>query len=253
MTLLYACTAERPAYNRENLKATWLVNVYDGDTVDARLWTIYTFDDKQTLTIAGVSTDTEGNNRWETSTMSYSAYCCDLHINGTLNGFFGIPISYKLKQNFSFIDSQDSLCILELMTNQINGEDVAKTYNRVTMTKLPKGYGEPDSLLGIWQTQFRDGEKFDICRLKFEKSNKFTFSVQDSSGLWIPSGDGKDKYYLYSDFAVLDLYDNEYLGTEGKYDVACMTDIIASPKSLSLMSFQSNGSRYMCTLVAEVE
>ena len=56
-----SCNRENPAYNRENLKATWLVHTLDGSPLDERSCTVMTFTSSSTVTWAGVLTLEDAN------------------------------------------------------------------------------------------------------------------------------------------------------------------------------------------------
>ena len=49
-----SCSQESPAYNRENLKATWIVDTYDGNLLDERNYTVMTFTSSGTVVYEGV-------------------------------------------------------------------------------------------------------------------------------------------------------------------------------------------------------
>ena len=51
-----SCNQESPAYNRENLKATWIVDTYDGNLLDERNYTVMTFTSSGTVVYEGVLT-----------------------------------------------------------------------------------------------------------------------------------------------------------------------------------------------------
>jgi len=252
LTVVSSCKKEKPSYNRENLKATWVADVYDGATVDPSRWTVQKFSDNGTLTIEGICDIGDGNRTWGKCSMSYEAYCCDLSYIGTIKGYMGIPVSAELSREYSFASSQDSLVTLELTSEKLNGEPVYSDHNRLTMHKLVKSYSVTDSLVGIWQTYSIDDEKFESWRMMFDASNKFTMSVQNSGGAWEQIGEGTDIYSIYTDFIALTLTDNPYLGTVAYTDVAFFTNLIARPKA-SFMSFSCGGHIYTFTYVSSLD
>jgi len=248
---MISCDRVKPAYNRENLKATWVADKYDGVVVDPYRWTVQNFSDKGALTIFGVRDVGDGNRTWGSCSMSYEAYCCDVSYVGIIQGFMGIPISAELSREYAFASSQDSLVTLDLISEKVNGEDVYSDHNRLTMRKLVKTYASTDSLVGIWQTSTRDAEKFESWRLMFESGNVFSLSVQTPGGSWMQIGDGTDQYAVYTDFITLTIKDNPYLGTEGYTDVAIFTNVTARPKA-SFMLFNFEGHTYTFTYVSSL-
>lgn len=247
----FSCSKVKPSYNRENMKGTWVADIYDGVTADPSKWTVQTYSDKSSMTLYGVCDLGDGNRTWENCSLSYEAYCCDITCLGTVKGFWGIPVSARISRNYSFASTEDSLVTLEMVSEKINGEPVYSDHNRLTMRKINKNYSATDSLTGIWQTYSCDDEKFESWRLMFESDNSFTLSVQTPSGLWVQIGDGTDKYTVYSDFIVLTVKDNPYLGTEGYTDVAFFTSLYARPKS-SYMAFEYGGHIYTLTYVSSL-
>jgi len=252
LTVVLSCSKVKPSYNRENLKATWVADVYDGVTVDPDRWTVQTFDDKGTLALYGIRDIGDGNRTWDRCSMSYEAYCCDMSYSGNIKGFLGIPVSAMLTREYAFGSSKDSLVTLELTSETLNGEKVFSDHNILTMRKLIKSYSAADSLVGIWQTFSRDEEKFESWRLLFESTGRFILSVQSSSGSWNQIGEGTDSFSLYSDFITLTVKDNPYLGTEEFTDVAVLTNIIVRPKS-SFMHFDFDGHSYILTYVSSLD
>jgi len=252
LTVVFSCSKVKPSYNRENMKGTWIADVYDGVTADPSKWTVQTYSDKNSMTLYGVCDIGDGNRTWDKCQMSYDAYCCDITCSGTVKGFLGIPVTASISRNYSFASTEDSLVTLELVSEKINGEPVYSDHNRLTMRKIVKSYSTTDSLLGIWQTYSLDDQKFEAWRMKFGTNNTFTFSVQTPSGAWKQIGEGTDTYSVYSDFLALTLKDNPYLGTEGYTDVAFFTSLVAMPKS-SFMKFDCGGHILILTYVSSLD
>lgn len=244
-----SCSKTKPSYNRENLKGTWVADVYDGSISDPYKWTVQAFDKNGTLTLCGVKDLADGNRTWGSCQLSYEAYCCDMSYSGNVAGFFGIPVSADIDRNYSFVSSRDSLVTLEIVSEKINDEPVISDHNRLTMRKLNKNFAKADSLLGIWKTYTCDGEQFESWQFIFESSDKLTLLVKDNQGKWTVVGDGTDTYKVYSDFIVLTLKNNPYLGRENATDVAFFTKLVAYPKS-SFMACECDGHLYSFTFVA---
>jgi len=252
LTVFFSCSKVKPSYNRENMKGTWIADVYDGVTADPSKWTVQSYADKNSMTLYGVCDLGDGNRTWDKCQMSYEAYCCDITCSGQIKGFFGIPVTASLTRNYSFASTQDSLVTLEMISEKINGEPVFSDHNRLTMRKIVKSYSAVDSLVGIWQTYSFDDQKFESWRMIFGSDNSFIFSVQTPSGAWMAIGDGTDGYSVYSDFIALTVKDNPYLGTAGYTDVAFFTSLVARPKS-SFMSFNFGGHTITLTYVSSLD
>lgn len=248
-----SCSKRKPSYNRENLKATWIMNMYDGNLLDADNWTIYSFGTTGSVTLSGIMTDTSGNRQWGNDDVFFDAYCCDVTIYGDISGLSGIPESRTIYQTYDFNTSEDSLVILNILTNKINDQDVPAEYSTMTLRKIPASYEKADSLIGIWQFSTRDGEDFDRYRLQFAASKALTFYYRNESDEWVTTGgETGDIYNKYYDFVALTIYDNSYIGTSSKWDVACLSDFYASPFN-SYMTFSFNGHTYTLTYVSAID
>lgn len=248
--LFFSCSKTKPSYNRENLKADWVVDVYDGEVVDPDRWMVYSFDKSGTLDITGIQNTGDGSCTWGSCSLKYEAYCCDMSYSGDVKGFFGIPITVYIEREYSFFHSEDSLMTLELKSEKMDGEVMYSDHNRLTMRKLSPYYSATDSIAGIWQTSTRDGEKFESWRMWFYGDGTFEMFVQSGSGKWDAAGDGGE-FMLYDDFAAVTVTDNPYIGTSGATDVVMMTGIEAFP-SLSMMSMVIGGELFTFTFVADL-
>jgi len=248
---MVSCSKVKPSYNRENLKGDWVVRVYDGVKVDPDRWMIYEFGSNGALEVTGIRNMGDGGYDWDSSRLSYEAYCCDVSYAGDIKGFFGIPVSAYLEREYDFIESEDTLVTLELSAERLNGEVVYSDHNRVTMTRLSSDYSSTDSLSGIWQTSTRDGEKFEEWRMEFYKNGVFAMLTQSGTGRWISVGESGGTYSMYDDFAAVTVKDNEYIGIPGHQDVVMFTDIRATP-SASRMSINIHECEYVFTFVASL-
>lgn len=225
---LCSCSSESPAYNRENIKATWIVDTYDGVLQDERDYTVMTFSASGTVVYAGVLSMNGSNFQWGENTLRYETYCCDLSISGTYEGLFGHVSSVETFQDYSYVHSEDSLMTLGLEQYMLAGQDITSTqYSTMTMRKIPLTYAQADTILGVWQFNTMNGTSFSDCRVQFGEDGVLTVFRRTGENSWSPMGstaaDSADYYNLYSDFVALTMYDNDILGTAGKWDVKCFS------------------------------
>lgn len=250
MIIAVSCSKQKPSYNRENLKGIWVADTYDGMLLDERKWVTYKYGAEGTVELGGVLTSGDGNYKWGSGLMSYEAYCCDVVQSGDLTGFFEIPLKVSVYQNYDIYESADSLVTLRLLSFTINKEEVPSDYNMLTMRKIPLSSSSSDSLVGIWQFATVDGQPFERYRLEFSAQKKVVFYVDDD-GEWMATGGDEDYYNKYHDFLALTLYDNPYFGTPSYWDVACFSDLYASPYN-SYMTFSSGNHVYTLTYVSSL-
>lgn len=252
--LVCACTAvscnrENPAYNRENIKATWLVHSLDGNMLDERSRTVMTFTSSGTLTWAGILTLEDANYQWGENTLLYEVYCCDLDVLGSFNGLFGHLTRIETEQNYSFIHNEDSLMTLGLERWTLGGEETVPEFSQMTMRKLPSTYASTDTIAGVWQFLTRGGEDFSSYRMQFAADGSLTMSSRSGENSWTPMGTGEDYYRLYDNFLALTIYDNPVFGTPSKWDVKCF-EIESISDSTATMSMHSSGESFTLSYIS---
>ena len=239
--VITSCNRDNPAYNRENLKATWIVDTYDGNLLDERDYTVMTFTSSGTVRYEGVLTLDSANYQWGENTLRYTIYCCDFSINGLFSGLYGYLDQVSTRQEYSFIVSQDSLMTLGVESYSINGTEVTPEYTQMTMRKIPLDYAVADTLYGVWQFNTKNGQ--------FQPENVLSMSVRSGENSWDPVGNGEDYYRLYEDYLVMTLYDNWEFGTTGKWDVKCF--LIDSISAVSgRMTLSSGPDEYVLSYIS---
>ena len=244
-----SCKAESPAYNRENIKATWIVDTYDGNMLDERNYTVMTFDNSGIVTYEGVLTLDSANYQWGSNDLRYEIYCCDFTITGAFSGLFGYLEEVYTEQKFDFILTEDSLMTLGVNTYSVDGTEIVPEFSQMTMRKLPRSYASADTLYGVWQFNTRNGTDFSNYRMQFQPDGVVTVSVRTGENSWEPMGAGEDYYNLYEDFIAMTLYDNYEFGTSGKWDVKCfLIDSISSVTGR--MALQSGGDNYSLSFIS---
>lgn len=241
---LSSCSSESPAYNRENIKATWIVDTYDGQPLDERNYTVMTFTSSSTVSYAGVLTRGDGNYQWGENTLTYSIYCCDLSISGTYSGLFGFYPEMETAQEYYFVESADSSMTLGLESWTLGGAAAEPEFSQMTMRKISSDYASADStLLGVWQFSSRNGEPFQDYRLHFQSDGVLTMSVRAGENAWTAMGDSTDYYRIYEDFLTLTLYNNDVFGTPSKWNVKCFR-IDSLSSETATMAVQSSGETF---------
>lgn len=249
LLLLPSCSGESPAYNRENIKATWIADTYDGVLQDERNCTVITFQSSGTVVYEGVLSLGNSEYQWGTNNLRYDTYCCDLSISGTYEGLYGYTSPMDTYQEYTFAHSQDSLMTLALESMSLGGVEVTPEYSTVTMRKIPKTYAAADSLYGVWQFNTMNGGGFSDCRIQFGTEGALTMLRRTGENEWEPMGASEDYYRLYSDFLALTVYDNDIFGTSGKWDVRCF--LIDSVSVVNgYMSLRSSGDIYGLSFIS---
>lgn len=244
-----SCNRENPAYNRENLKATWLVHTLDGSPLDERSCTVMTFTSSSTVTWAGVLTLEDANYQWGENTLLYDVYCCDLSVTGTFDGLFGYLAPMETAQEYSFVHHEDSLMTLGVERWMTGGEEVTPEFSQMTMRKLPASYSATDTIAGVWQFITRGGENFSSYRIQFASDGGLTLSSRSGENDWTPMGAGEDYFRIYDDFLALTLYDNPVFGTPAKWDVKCFR-IDSISDSTATMSLRSAGESFTLSYIS---
>lgn len=248
--LVVSCNSESPAYNRENIKATWIVDTYDGQLLDERRYTVMTFTSSNTVNYAGVLTRGDGNFQWGENTLMYDIYCCDLSISGTYSGLFGFYPEMETSQEYYFVESRDSLMTIGVENWSVGGAAAEPEFSQMTMRKISSNYAAADTaVLGVWQFNSRNGEPFSDYRLQFLPEGALSMSVRTGENAWSALGDSTDYYSLYEDFLALTLFNNNVFGTPLKWDVKCF--LIDSVSSVyGTMTMQSSGETYILSHIS---
>jgi hypothetical protein len=253
MIVFSSCSDYNPAYNRENIKATWIAEIKDGVKIaDCAQRKIYSFNKSGSVILSGKKNMGDGNYKWGESTLSYSVTCCVLDVSGTAAGIFDISDNIKLDMSFDIVKQKDSLLIITPTKYLINEQDIAPDYTNLQMRKIPSKYASVDSISGVWEVKSRNGVSYNAFRVEFSDKN-FAFYYKDSFGNWSSRAvgeEGADFFNLYYDFLAFTLYDNLVLGTSSKWSVSCFDIIKASPYE-GVLDFSSENDSYHLELVKE--
>lgn len=222
-----SCNKTSPAFNRENIKATWLADTKDGLQIPLKQYQAYTFDDDYGVVIQGIKNMDEGNYKWGSSpSLYYYVYCCSLEMSGTLSGFFDLPVSVSVAFDFDITRQKDSLLIITPSQYYIDQTAVEPGYTDLQMTKLNKNYASADSIRGIWEVTSHDSSPYNEFRLQFDNTGELVYYYKDTEGEWAQRrilDDETDYYNKFSDFLAVTIYDNSTLGTSSKWNVACFS------------------------------
>lgn len=247
--LAASCSGDNPAYNRENVKGTWLVDIRDAAELPERDWTVATFNSAGTVVLEGVLTQEDANFQWGNNTLMYEIYCCDFSIDGNFSGLFGFSGDAGTEQEYYFVDSRDSLMTVGIESLLIDGVEVVPEFSQITMRKLPADYAAVDTLAGVWQFNTRDGATFTDYRIQFHNDGALTVSSRTGENSWTPMGGGEDYFNRYDNLLALTLYDNAAFGTPAKWDVRCFQiDSVSIPSGR--MAMRSAGSSYTLSYIS---
>lgn len=242
-----ACNRESPAYNRENIKATWLVHSLDGNALSERDCYFMTFDNSSRVTYYGIAS-TDSGYVWGNNRLSYEVYCCDLKINGQFSGLFGYMTPLSIKAEYDFVSHEDSSMVLGVRKYVVNDAETEPEYSRMSMKKLPSSYAATDSVSGIWQFNTKNGVEFSDYRVRFGNDGTFMFYTRVGENDW-SEGNMTDSYNLYDKFMALTLYDNEVFGTAAKWDVRCF-GIETASKTTNRLVLHSGDDTYSLSFIS---
>jgi hypothetical protein len=235
--ILPSCTRQNPAYNRENIKATWIVEKYDGEEIALSKRTTYTFDKDGGLIINGIKNSGEDNYKWgKSALLNYKVHCCNLEINGSLEGFFDISTSYKVSQNFEIVRQKDSSLTIKVISYKIDDNDVDPSFTESTLTKLPSTYSKAESLFGLWEY---DGSAYNPFRIELRSSNSLKFYIKSDDTLSWELVSKDDYYNLYYKFIALTLFNNPVFGVTDKWRVATLKILSHTNEQLILINDQN--------------
>ena len=244
-----SCNEHGPSYNRENMKGTWVVDKYDDEELPMEEWEVHTYDNSNGLEMWSLLSRENGDEVWGSNKVYYEIYCCDVKINGTVSGVDGIVSQVYTEQEYDFATSQDSLVVLRTKKYLINEIEVEDVFKLRSQRRLPSTYSKTDSILGVWQLNFRDLEEMDEnYRFSFNSSGTVIIYEEVAENEWIPMST-TDKYYLYGGFRVMNLADNAVFGEAGRTQGVHFRIDYACPK-ISKMILYSRGHEYILSYVA---
>lgn len=284
LVLAVSCNGgQSPAYERENIKGAWIIDVVDGQPLPERDYMIASFTSSGTVSLQGLYTQADANYQWGYNTLLYEVYCCDLEVDGIYNGLLGYTTAMTTYQQYDFIDVQDSLMTISPRTYRIEDLDVDPGFSQLTMRKIPSNYSSSDSLQGVWQFQLRNGEDYSNHRMQFLADATMTISERTGENSWKIMGGGRgdstddgdngdngdngsgddggaddgggsitvdsDYYSLYHDFIALSIYDNSEFGTPSKWDVKGFI-IDSLFRSEGLMYLHCGEDSYVLTFIS---
>lgn len=242
-----ACDKENPAYNRENIKGTWIVETADGNTLSEKDRFVMTFDEYGMVTYYGVSA-TDTGYVWDNNRLYYEVYCCDLTISGQFSGLFGNLAPVKVESVYDFISHEDSSLVIGVRSYSVNDTPVDPDYSMLGMEKLPSTYAAVDSISGVWQFNTKNEAAFQDYRIQFQDDGSLVFYTRIGENEW-SKGTSGDYYALYDYFLPVTLYDNPVFGTASSWDVVCFI-IESVSKTTNTMVLSSGEDKYSLSFIS---
>lgn len=246
---LYSCNRVEPYYNRENIKGAWIAFAEDDKDFNINDRRIYVFSNNINLSICGVTDAGNGNYKWTTfKDKYYYIYSDELDVRiDKIYGMLGLKDTVNITQKFTFPIHEDSYVELKSQHYTIDNVLADPGYNRLKMNKLPPIYSKPDSLVGKWEFE---SEALKDLIVEFQAENKLKFYAKED-GEWRLITKDEDRYDLYSEFIAFTIFDNKYLGQEGKWAVKCFDAMSASPY-YGKLSMSHEGVEYYLRKVTEI-
>lgn len=252
---MISCTKENPAYNRENIKASWLFDTKDGSLIPEKEYLIYKFEEGGIVSLTGVRNIENENYKWGSEYLRYNVHCSNLKISGNLSGFNDISAAIRVDQEYEIIKQKDSSLTISPILYKIDSLDITPDYTLATMRKMPGIYASIDSLLGVWEINSIGAEAINTFRLEFLEKGKLNFYLKQSNGTWslLEVEEDEDSYYNpYYNFVTITLYDNELLGRKDKWDVSIFDIVSLTPLS-EKMVLSKDDQEYSFTLIKSQE
>ncbi|MFA6676796.1 MAG: hypothetical protein WCS34_04310 [Bacteroidales bacterium] len=222
--LLTGCENDNPAYNRENIKGTWIVYALGDRVLTPDEYYICDFStDASTLNISAVKDMGDGSLSWGTSSVTYNVYCCSLKIYGEIDSIGPLGATqYDINTEFSFETSEDSLLVIKPETYQFDNTDVEPTFTSVKLKKLYRLYSASDSLSGTWELTSKDGVDDSSFRLIFDSEGGIQYMIQDGeTDTWTEDVSKAATYSAYQSFIAISSDSNSELGSDLVSTVKC--------------------------------
>ncbi len=227
--LVSSCSQDNPAYFREHLSGTWILNTYDGQTVPLNDYVVMSFENRHFSTLGdldcyGIITmyDSVGKlcNKWDKNSMRYDLYCCDIKITGKFSGLFGYTTPISIVREYNYLSSTDSTVVLDLVVYAMDDQEISAPYSTMSMDKLVDKYAVPDSISGVWQFKTKNGEEFSDYRIQFKDDGVLNFEFRAGENDW-EARSTQDYYNLYEKFVALTVHNNPVFGVEDTWGVTC--------------------------------
>lgn len=250
LLMLSSCSNENPAYNRENIKATWIVKYYNNQTLPLAMrdYTVITFDNSFGATHWGILSKGTGDYQWGSNALTYDVYCCDLAINGTYSGLYGYITPVTTHQEYIFSSVEDSVMTISNAVYQINQAYITPEFTDMTMEKITSKYASLDSLAGVWQFLERDGKEYNDYRIQFLSDGKLSLFKLSPDNQWVLM-EGDNYFHKYDYFLPLTLWSNEEFGTVNHWDVKCFEIVECTPK-MGTMTLTDHTSEYKLSFIS---
>ena len=242
-----SCSKVNPAYNRENIKGMWIVNTIDGSVLSDRDCFFMQFDESGSLVYSGIAV-TDTGHVWSSNRLSYEVYCCDLTVKGQFSGLFGNYEPLAVEYVYDFVSHEDSSLVLGVRSFSVNGKEAQSEFTTLGMEKLHSSYAAVDSISGIWQFNTKNEEAFQDYRLQFKDDGALVFYTRTGENDWT-KGNATDRYYKYSDFLAMVLYDNSVFGMPDVWETACFRIETASRKTNRLILIAGE-DRYVLSFIS---
>ena len=241
LPLLISCNKRSPAYYRNNMIGTWIMDIVDDEKLNESDYTVMTYNNMFELQCMGKKADEDGNFVWGEDKLTYNIYCCDFAIYGKRDDVY-------IRQEYDFVSAEDSLTTLEIRLNSIDDNECDAGFKTITMRKIPNSYYKADSLYGIWQFKTRNDEEFSDYRIQFSQNGSLSFYIRGENNEW-SSPSNADTYNKYDDFMALTMFNNPVLGKEGMSVVAGFLIETASPKT-GIMKISSGNNKFELSYIS---
>lgn len=228
-----SCSDVSPAYNRENIKGTWIN--YSADNVELPIsdYKVYEFKGDDEGFVISARVDIADTTVWHNYLMDYSVYCCDLEAEGSIVGLYGLPNPSYLKANYDFVEHTDTTLTILPTSLKINDTDIESLNTTLSMRKLPRNYQlAQDSLVGVWAVNSKNGETYEEFRIEFKSDNT-----------WVLDDENRGKFSFYKEIVVL----------ESEDDASVWKIVSASPNGSATMELMTDTTTYTFILIPTEE
>lgn len=217
-----SCERDNPAYNRENIKAFWLLKTTDGSDLSLSQLSFYKFDANGKV-LYGAPFITDEGALWKEVTLDYIVDCCTLTIRSDeVKEMYKISSTFSLSENWDIKDQKDSTLSIELIDRIIDGVPVDINPKRIYMEKVDESSTFATKIEGVWEVIQKDGSALNDFRIEFQKDNSLIFYSKEND-LWVAKEDNRGLYYIYNEYLCLNQFNNTYFGEEDRYSLNICT------------------------------
>lgn len=220
ITTLTGCNRENPAFNRENIKAPWIIREIDNEDASVEQTRFFIFDDEGNVVFCSPVTQEDGV-KWEESSLYYFVDCCTLEVfTAFVSGLYGINGEFSLSEFWDITDQKDSTLTISLIERKIDEELVNIGIDNLYLEKIHNDKSLSGQLKGRWGLVQLNEEIRSDFRIEFTDDTNFHFYVETEDGGWQIKSDNAGYFNIYDDYLCLTQFNNLFFGQQDKWSTS---------------------------------